>query len=164
MTDDLDPAAVERLSAEWFARAQSWGAMAGDGSATGALEREKAAVRRDMAMTFSADLDALTAARAGEPDAPAPSAKDREALADRAAFERFPVQPGYVRDRFVEDVHRAQREGFRLGWLAARQPAAPTVSAEQVDEACSPHQDPNGPDLRVPVVAALRTLGIEVTP
>lgn len=52
----------------------------------------------------------------------------------RVAHERFPVRPGYVDDRYVEDVHRAEREGFRLGWLAARQPAPVdadhTVTAE----------------------------------
>ena len=49
-----------------------------------------------------------------------------------------------------------------LSWLAARQ-HAPVVSAEQVEAACYPHQDPNGPDLREPVVAALDALGIEVS-
>lgn len=66
------------------------------------------------------------------PDAPTPSAEDREALdnAARAARHARYADDGFVGWSDQSDAHDA---GFRAGvaWFAARQPA-PTVSAEQV--------------------------------
>lgn len=85
-----------------------------------------------------------------------------------AARQPAPVDEGLVEQMAddIFDVHPSPSLGAEIarhllgkGWT--RQPA-PTVSAEDVDAACYPHQDPNGPDLRGPVVAALATLGIEV--
>lgn len=39
-----------------------------------------------------------------------------ESEAVRAAYGRYPVTPGYVGDKFIDDIYRAVREGFIVGY------------------------------------------------